>query len=166
MRPAINYTQGTAFTRSKTVVVEGWNSLRPYKIGYIRGIKFAKRNTRDMDFKSVGNYSNLFKMLTKDRFDIIVSPRLNGLYQMRQLGILGVRELTPAIMRFDLYHNLHHKHVKLVPKISAVFSKMAASGEHEAIRKRVIEVLLDRAKQNLPVCDKDYACFEKSAGQK
>ena len=33
VRPAINYTQGTAFTRSKTFVVEGWNSLRPYKIG-------------------------------------------------------------------------------------------------------------------------------------
>ena len=166
VRPAINYIEGTAFTRTKMFVVKGWDSLRPYRLGYIRGIKFAERNTRNMDSIAVSDYTGLFQMLTKDRLEIIVSPRLNGLYQMRQLGIRGVRELTPAVMRFDLFHYLHHKHVKLVPKISAVFAEMAASGELTAIRKHVIKVLLDRAQRKLPVCDKDYACFEKPAGQK
>ena len=164
VRPAISYLEGTAFSRTKTFVVKGWESLRPYRIGYIRGIKFAERNTRNMDSVAVGDYTGLFKMLTKERFDIIVSPRLNGLYQMRQLDIRGVRELTPAIMRFDLFHYLHQKHVKLVPKISAVFAEMAASGELAAIRKHVIKVLLDRVGRGLPLCDKDYACFEAGPG--
>ena len=166
VRPAINYIEGTAFTRTKKFVVKGWDSLRPYRLGYIRGIKFAESNTRNMDSSAVGDYTALFKMLTNGRFEIIVSPRFNGLYQMRQLGVRGVRELTPAIMRFDFLHYLHHKHPKLVPKISAVFPEMAASGELTSIRKHVIKVLLDRAQRSLPVCDKDYACFEKPAGQK
>lgn len=164
VRPAISYLEGTAFSRTKIFVVKGWESLRPYRIGYIRGIKFAERNTRNMNSVAVGDYLGLFQMLAKERFDIIVSPRLNGLYQMEQLDIRGVHELTPAIMRFDLFHYLHQKHVKLVPKISAVFAEMAASGELAAIRKHVIKVLLDRAERRLPLCDKDYACFEAGLG--
>ncbi len=166
VRPAISYLEGTAFARTTTFVVKGWESLRPYRIGYTRGIKFVERNVRNMDSKAVSDYKNLFQMLGKDRFNVIVSARINGLYQIQKLGIRGVRELTPAIMRFDLFHYLHKKHANLVPKISAVFAEMAASGELAAIRKHVIKVMLDRAKRKLPVCDKDYACFEKSAGQK
>jgi polar amino acid transport system substrate-binding protein len=165
VHPAINYIEGTAFTRTKTFAINGWESLRPYRLGYIRGIKFAERNTRNMNSSSVSDYRNLFKMLSNDRFEVVVSPRLNGLFQMRQLDIRDVRELKPAIMRFDLFHYLHNKHAKLVPKISAVFSEMAASGELAAIRKHVIEVLLERSLQKLPVCDKDYACFEKTKVQ-
>lgn len=113
-----------------------------------------------MNSSSVGDYCRMFQMLDKGRFEIIVSPKLNGLYQMKQLGIKGVRELTPAIMRFDLFHYVNNKHVKLVPRISAVFAKIAASGELAKIRKRVVSVMMDRAERKLPICDKDYACFK------
>jgi polar amino acid transport system substrate-binding protein len=166
VHPAINFIEGTVFTRTKNFAVEGWQSLRPYRIGYIRGIKFAERNTKNMDSRGVGDYGRMFQMLGKDRFEIIVSPRLNGLYQMKQLGIKGVRVLTPAIMRFDLFHYLHQKHSNLVPKISAVFTKMSETGELAKIRNRVISVTMDRAERKLPICDKDYACYEKPAGQK
>ncbi|MBT8002974.1 MAG: transporter substrate-binding domain-containing protein [Rhodospirillales bacterium] len=160
VHPAINYIEGTVFTRTKNFDVKGWQSLRPYRIGYIRGIKFAERNTKNMDSSGVGDYSRMFQMLGKGRFEIIVSPRLNGLYQMKQLGITGVRVLTPAIMRFDLFHYLHKKHSNLVPKISAVFAKMSETGELAKIRKHVISVTMKRAEQKLPLCDKDYACFD------
>ena len=157
---AINYIEGVAFSTTKNFKVQGWRSLRPYRIGYIRGIKFVEQNTRDIESVSVSDYSLLFNMLTKKRFDVAVSPGLNGLYQMSRLGIKGVRELRPAIMRFDLFHYLHQKNIKLAPKISAVFSAMAKSGELAEIRKKVISVLMERAKRKLPVCDKDYKCFE------
>ncbi len=160
VKPAINFIEGTVFTHKTDFAVKGWDSLQPYKIGYIRGIKFAERNTKGMDSLPIGDYQRMFKMLRNGRFDIAVSPRLNGLYQMKQLGIEGVRDLSPAIMRFDLFHYLHHKHVALVPKISAVFRDMEASGELKKLRDHVIAVLMDRAAKNLPLCDKDYACFD------
>lgn len=162
VHPAINFIEGAVFTGSKSFAVKGWESLRPYRIGYIRGIKFAERNTTNMDSSPVSDYTRLFQMIRKNRFDIAVSPRLNGLYQMKQLGIHDIRELKPAIMRFDLFHYLHHKHAALVPKISAVFSAMEKSGELARLRKHIIEVLMARAERKLPVCDKDYACFDQT----
>ncbi|MBT3915172.1 MAG: transporter substrate-binding domain-containing protein [Rhodospirillaceae bacterium] len=160
INPAINYIQGTVFSLAKTFKVDGWESLRPYRIGYIRGIKFAENNTVNMDSRAVSDYKTMFQMLRKDRFDIIVSPRLNGLYQMKQLGIKQIKELNPAIMRFDLFHYLNNKHAALVPKISAVFKKMKADGELTKIRSHVIAVLMKRAEQKLPICDTDYKCFD------
>jgi len=158
--PAINFIEGTVFSLQKKFPVKGWDSLKPYRIGYIRGIKFAEQNTRNMDSLAVSDYTHLFEMLRKKRFEIIVSPRTNGLYQLKQQGIEDIQELKPAIMRFDLFHYLHKKHIKLVPKISAVFSEMAKSGELDEIRRHVISVMMTRAAQKLPICDTDYACFD------
>lgn len=160
VHPAINFIEGAVFTRTEKFTVKGWNSLKPYRIGYIRGIKFAEQNTRNMNSSAVSDYKIMFNMLKKNRFQLIISPRLNGLFQMKQLGIEDVYELKPAIKKFDLFHYLHQKHVKLAPKISAVFTDMASKGELAEIRNRVVAVMLDRASRNLPVCDNDYACFD------
>jgi len=161
VHPAINYIEGAAFTQTVKFKVKGWDSLKPYKVGYIRGIKFAERNTKNMDSLAVGDYRGLFQMLGDNRFEVAVSPRLNGLYQMKQLGVKNVEALSPAIMRFELFHYLHNKHAKLAPKISAVFTEMEKSGELVAIRKHVISVLMARAQHKLKVCDQDYACFAR-----
>jgi len=160
VHPAINYIEGTVFSLQKKFTISGWDSLKPYRIGYIRGIKFAEQNTKNMDSLAVSDYTRLFEMLRKERFEIIVSPRINGLYQLKQQGIENILELKPAIMRFDLFHYLHKKHANLVPKISAVFAEMAKSGELEKIRNHVVSVMMVRAAHKLPVCDTDYACFE------
>ena len=161
IKPPINFIEGTAFSRTTKFVVDGWDSLKPYRLGYILGIKFAENNTRGMKSTAVSDYTRLFQLLGKDRVDVVIAPRLNGLYQMNKLGIRNVTELKPAIMRFELFHYLHKKHEDLVPKIAAVFNEMKASGEMTRIRDHVIKVLLDRALKGLPLCDGDYTCFDQ-----
>ncbi len=161
--PPINFIEATVFSKSVRFRVDSWESLRPYRIGIIRGIKFAERHTAGMNSFTVKNYAILFHMLDNDRFDIVTSPRVNGLYNLKKLGIRGIDELRPSIMRFDLYHYLHRKHADLVPAVSTVFEEMRASGELERIRARVIAVLMRLAAQNLPLCDDDYACFDDPA---
>lgn len=73
--PPINYIEGVVFSKSVAFEIDGWESLRPYRIGIIRGIKFAERNTVGMNVLQASVYSALFKMLDRKRFDIIVSPR-------------------------------------------------------------------------------------------
>lgn len=164
LRPAINYIEGSAFTAGKALTINGWDSLRPYRIGLIRGIKFAELNTVGMNRDLVGDYGALFKMLRKGRFELGVSPRLNGLYQLKRLHIEGIAPLEPPVARFDLYHYLHRSRTELAPKLEAIFRDMQASGELSAIRQAVIVELLRRAEQGLPICDEDYACFEASGG--
>ncbi len=160
IRPAINFIEGSAFSRSQQIPINGWESLKDYRIGLIRGIKFAENNTKGMDTYVARDYASLFRMLNKDRIDVAISPRLNGLYQIKRFGIHDVTPLSPAIARFDLFHYLHIKHAALVPKLSSIFTEMAASGELKQIREHVIKIMMELAEQGLPLCDDTYDCFE------
>ena len=146
VRPPINYIEGTVFSGDTRFQVDGWESLRPFRIGIIRGIKFAESNTQGMDVQAVGDYERLFTMLENGRFEIIVSPGINGEYHLRLFGMVGVAKLRPAIERFDLFHYLHRDHEALAAKVSEVLERMRQSGELERIRARVIQVLLGHSK--------------------
>ena len=159
LRPAINYIEATAFTRDKAISVAGWQGLTAYRIGLIRGIKFAERNTQGMQTYAAKNYIGLFRMLRAKRVDVVISPSLNGGYQLAMLGVQGVLELTPPLQRFDLFHYLHKEHADLVPKLRAIFGEMDERGHLARIRDHVISVLLSRARDKLGVCE-DYACLE------
>ena len=67
VRPAINFLEASAFSAKHNFAVKGWESLRPYRIGIIRGMKFADVNTQGMNRAVVSNYEALFKMLKIDR---------------------------------------------------------------------------------------------------
>ena len=160
VRPSINFIEGNVFSKTARFTVSGWVSLKRYRIGLIRGIKFAELNTNGMDTYKAPDYDILFRMLNNARVDIAISPRLNGRYQIKRLGITGIHELSPPVQKFELFHYLHKKNAALVSKLSAVLSDMRNSGELERLRNHVVSVLLDRAERGLPLCDKDYACFE------
>lgn len=162
VQPAINFIEATVFTKSATFPVEGWKSVSPYRIGLIRGIKFAERNTQGMSVAPAGSYDTLFRLLDKGRVDIALSPRVNGLHHIKRQELEGIQPLEPSIAMVDLYHYLNKKHADLVPYISAMFSRMRASGELPRIRARVVEVLMKRAEQNLGPCDDDYTCFQSN----
>ncbi len=160
VKPPINYINGTVFAKSADFIIQGWKSLAPYRIGIVRGIKFAERNTQGMKTYPATDYAHLVKMLDKDRVDVVVSPGVNGWFQIKQLNLKGIREMSPPVARFELFHYLHKKNASLVPRIAKVISEMEINGDLLAIREHVINVMLARAEQGHPLCDKDYACFE------
>lgn len=160
IRPAINFLEAAVFTGSKNFPVEGWESLRPYRIGIIRGIKFAEANTTGMRRYIASGYDALFRMLNNGSLDVGVVPRINGLWHQIISGSDRIHELRPPVTRFKLYHYLHKKNRNLVPMISKVLAEMDVSGELLTIRNHVNAVLIDLARKGLPVCEKDFRCFE------
>ena len=143
VQPAINFLEASVFTSGMDFPIEGWGSLRPYRIGVVRGIKFAEANTVGMTRSIVDGYPALFRMLERGRLDVGVMPRINGLDALNRLDIRGVRELRPAIILIDLFHYLHKKNSHLVPRISAVLEGMKRTGELAEIRDRVNATLLE-----------------------
>lgn len=164
VQPAINFIEATVFTKTATFAIDGWQSLEPYRIGLIRGIKFAEQNTNGMMVAPADAYDVLFRLLDRGRVDVALSPRVNGLHYIKRHGLTGVRPLEPSVDTVELYHYLNHEHADLVPFISAMFSRMRASGELPRIRARVVDVMMKRAERNLDPCDDDYACFEPGGG--
>ncbi len=49
----------TVFTKLTRFKVAGWESLKPYTIGIIRGIAFAERHTKGMNAVAVKDYAAL-----------------------------------------------------------------------------------------------------------
>ena len=67
----------TVFTKLTRFEVAGWESLKPYTIGIIRGIKFAERHTKRMNAVAVKDY-------------VALAPRISAVFEeMRASGELA-----------------------------------------------------------------------------
>ncbi|GEM_PF-371866 len=158
VQPAINVLEAVAFTRSIRFQPQGWDSLRPYRIGLIRGIKFAENNTVGMNRDLVSRYQSLFKMLDGGRIDVAVAPKINGLISIRKHNHSAINVMEPALMHFKLFHYLHRKNLDWVPKIEAVLHNMHQSGELQKIRQRIHLTLLETPTPKIQRCEQIADC--------
>lgn len=137
----VNYVEGIAISKNKTLPIKSWNSLRPYRIGINNGIIFTVNGTRGMDVEYVNSFSSLFHMLEKERVDVIVSPRLVGLSLMIKNDLKGLVFNEPPVARLNQYHYLHKRHAKLATRLEGVLRKMKKNGEIDRIRSRYLNDL-------------------------
>ena len=115
------FFESRAFSRvqgiQSAVDENGWNALRDYRVGIVRGMKFAE----EIDIKNWENVEvvtgtdQLFKMLDHDRIDVAISTKISGLVLIRDHNLKSAQLLEPAIRRHDLFHYLHEKNKKYIP---------------------------------------------------
>jgi polar amino acid transport system substrate-binding protein len=134
--------EGLAFTKKLAIVVDGWESLKPYSIIIRRGLKFAEKGTQGMNVTLVTTYAECFKLVSRGRYDLTVCDRLAGYHFIKKYGYSELKAQDPPVTTFNLYHYLHKKHAPLVPVITAVLSQMQAEGRLKEIRAEYIETLL------------------------
>ena len=144
----ILHTEIVVFTKDVEFEVTGWDSLQPYKIGFIVGLKGIEVWTEGMQVEPVRTPKQLFMKLATGRNDVVVLPKEQGMEALESLIDLApegvnpqaLQEITllqPPIQRDNLYHYLHSKHAALVPKITAVLQEM----EEEGLIQRIKEEL-------------------------
>ncbi len=137
------YFEPTAFSVRHQIPISGWSSLEGYKIGVVRGMKFAELGLKGMEnVLWLTGSDQLFKMLDAGRLDIIVSARFDGFYHIKKLQLNSIRQLQPVIERHQLYHYLHEKHKNLIPIIDDVIKSMKKSGELAKLRKKFSDEIL------------------------
>jgi len=138
------YVEPTAFTKKLNFTVSGWDSLKGYKIGVVIGIKFAELGTANQQNVSrVPRNELLFRMLERDRLDLIVMSKFNGLFYAKKFGLDSVYPLKPALERIHVFHYLHEKHKDIVPKLDMVIKAMKKSGELEKLREEFMQEILE-----------------------
>ncbi len=137
------YFEAAAFSIKHQFSISGWSSLKGHRIGFVGGMKFAELGLEGIKtVHPVIGSDQLFKMLTKERLDIAVTARFNGLYHIKKLKLNSIRQLEPVIERQQLYHYLHEKHRNLIPIIDSVIKSMKESGELANIRKKFYDEIL------------------------
>lgn len=123
------------FTRGTDFIVYGWESLRPFTIGYVRGIKIVHENTEGMKREAVGTMEQAMLKLTMGRTDLVVGNRHSGLAALEAMGVDDVRALSPALASFPVFHYVHKKHAALVPELLAALQSMKADRTIEKMQK-------------------------------
>ncbi len=125
-----------AFGRDATIVINGWQSLAPYKLAFHRGYKVAEENTKNMNRYETPTDEAAFRMVASGRMDLALANRFTGEKIIHDLKLTKIGMLRPPVEVDPLFHYLNKKHADLVPKITAVLRRMEADGEIKAIRQR------------------------------
>lgn len=133
----INILEGMAVSCSKSLPVNGWASLTPYRVGVQTGIRFAEIGTRDLpNVTHMPSQGKLFDMLFSKRLDVVIADRQDAYHQtLRKQGkCIYIHE--PPLTSAPLYHYLHKKHAALVPALTKILQNMRDSGEMDRIREQ------------------------------
>ncbi len=138
----VNYLEGVAFSKRQDFPIQGWFSLRPYRVGIVRGILFAEQGTRGMRVTAAGSYKELIELLHRLDIDVAVMPRINGLFEIRQANLKTLKELPGVLETLFLYHYLHKKNAHLIPKLEQELKSMLLDGTTQRIRNKVYTRLL------------------------
>ncbi|TQF36704.1 ABC transporter substrate-binding protein [Bradyrhizobium sp. UNPF46] len=143
--PAINYIEPAVFATRLRFEVKGWDSIRDYSIGIVRGVGSSEAGTRGMArVTAATSLDNMVKMLDADRFDVMVTDLFSGLAAVRKLNLQDrIYPLSPPLERIHIYHHLHERHRDLVPKVGKVIAQMEASGELAALREALVKQVLN-----------------------
>ncbi|MCP4753869.1 MAG: amino acid ABC transporter substrate-binding protein [Proteobacteria bacterium] len=127
--------QITVYTKDKIFVPKGRDSLKPYKIGIIRGFTTTDKVTRGLNRHEVKSYDSLFKMLQIGRIDIALLLESEAIrFLKKNPQFEDIKPLKPAIISVPLLHFLHKKHMDLIPQIQPIMEKM--------IKEKVLEKLV------------------------
>lgn len=116
-----------AFTTGLTFTVNGWDSLRPYSICLLRGMKVAEDGTAGMRQLISNTPEQVIRMLAAGRCDVAVLGR--GVWtEIDRLRVGSFRSLEPPISTIPLFHYVNRRHADLAPKLAEVLSLMRHDG--------------------------------------
>jgi len=129
-----------AFGKGPDFRTDGWESLRPYNVGIITGWKILEKNIRETkSLTKVSSAAALFSLLERERADLVVYDRLQGMVLLRELAFDNIRILAPPLAVRKMYPYLHEKHASLVPELAATLREMKRDGTYKAIMDRVLQ---------------------------
>ncbi|GAA0395382.1 hypothetical protein GCM10009133_00630 [Cocleimonas flava] len=132
-----------AYTKKQDFVVEGWESLKPYKIDFIFGNKFAEQKSKGFNSARVKTSYQGLRKLSADRSDFFI-----GVYGVRCIAnkfkFNDIKALTPILDNFQMYHYLHKRNESIAEQLKLELLKMQRSGEMESIQKEAKKAFLSQ----------------------
>lgn len=110
-----------------------WSALKPYSVTYIIGWKVFESNLpAGVPVTPVREAEQMFNLLTRDRVDVALHERWQGLAQARRAG-LRVHVMEPPLVSTPMHIYLHKKHAALVPKVSQALVRMKQNGTYQRL---------------------------------
>ncbi|WP_188566419.1 substrate-binding periplasmic protein [Undibacterium terreum] len=131
----VTYNDIAVFSVRQQFRVTGYESLRPYSIGMIAGIKYLEERLNGMKLDKAPNVDSLFQKLAAGRTDIVVDA-LTDYCSARKLGLTEIRILEPVLERRLAHHFLGERHTALARELETVLAAMEKDGTLKKIQER------------------------------
>lgn len=131
-----------AFTRQGTMLKPGWEGLRPYRVGAVKGWKLIESQVLAVQpraFVQVGTADSLFRMLALGRVDVVALNRLDGERKLRELKLAGIAAAAEPLAVVPLYVTLHRSQGELARQLDSTFLVMRRDGSWERARRQVFQ---------------------------
>jgi polar amino acid transport system substrate-binding protein len=116
-----------AFTTGLSFKVEGWESLRPYTLCVLRGLKVVEAATQGMNVQSANTVEGLVRALRAGRCEATVLDDPIWL-EIDRLHAGPMRALEPPVATMPLFHYVNRRHAELVPRLAEKLREMRADG--------------------------------------
>jgi len=126
------------------IVVNNWEDLRPWRVGYIRGMLIIERKLAS-GFNRFPAHDpfQLFRMLSAGHIDVTVTSRSIGGLMISRLSLRGVSRVSGKLETVPNYHIIAQKNAELARLLSAELSAMEKSG-------RIAEITRDSLSRLFP----------------
>lgn len=117
----------SAFVRDRHLPVNGWKSLRPYKIVTVRGYVTIEHHLAGYNLVLMDNDTQALKMLDTGRVDVAVTGKQMGESALTKIESNNIHLLDPPLATLPLYHYLNEKHWALVPELTAAIRQVTGT---------------------------------------
>ena len=130
-----------AFTLNQDIKVNNFDDLKKYTVAYVTGWKFYENKVKHAKtITKTNSLFELFELLKKQRSDVVLAERWQGLWAATQRGV-NVHLQQPSLHVSDMYIYLHKRHATLVPKVAKAIQDMKADGTFQKIVDETLGVV-------------------------
>ncbi len=131
------------FSKRRNFKPAGWDSLKPYNVGIVRGWKILEENIKGTkSLTEVKDERILFALLDSDKVDMVVHDRVQGLVLLKKLKYRDIHILRPPLAVRNMYLHLNRKHSRLIPMLTEAIRGMKRDGTYDHIVKEVLDAYL------------------------
>lgn len=129
----------TAYSLSDNIRINGWESLKPYSVGHVRGWHIYNKNTKGAKkIIKANNSIQLFTLLKNGRIDIALFERFQAPYWYNKIGYMPKR-LSSPLAKKKMYIYVNKKHKNIVAKMAGVILQMKNDGSYQQIFERAFK---------------------------
>ncbi|MBY0572236.1 MAG: transporter substrate-binding domain-containing protein [Undibacterium sp.] len=128
----ITYDDLVVFSAGTNLKVEGFPSLRPYTVGYIRGTNFLETQLIGISTETAPTSESMLRKLVAGRTNLAVDAR-SSLCVAQQLGLKKIYVIEPALAHLPGYFVLQKKHQAQAQPLENILKKMEKEGEIQKI---------------------------------
>ncbi len=126
-----------AYSLKRDIKINGWESLKPFRVVYLRGWKIIERELKDVHehLHPVDDASIALALLIANRADVFVHVPyvIEPILKTHEFKYSGIQALSPPLDYQNVHTYLLEKHQDLANRMAIALKEMKKDGSYDAL---------------------------------